>query len=434
MVVQLRARHLGDLIGLAAQGLWRDVACRYNLARMNAHPSPKQLNKRCPCESGKAFKNCHGTEYLAPKTLRIARYVEQPVDPYLHPPGYAYATAATADEEGNPLSDPWGEPGEYEVDFTLLQPGQAAEAVKGTGTVRWWEVQNDKIVGDSHLAITIPEDVRPYRNADLKTVVTVPVQRLDGSADDIKMVLKPNPDGRLSKVSVTLRAASFSEAERRAHFEAASYLSHLSFELDLPLRIAHTYVKETKSGHARTGFVRQFPYKGMGNLPSLGSAIKPDPFPALASVYREALNSDSPFYQFLCFCRMVQRLTNPLRPRWRKIIREHDPRRMPKYERTERFPKEGEDAERFPDEIRGEKFTKVYDDRLRYRRDGVAHVFLEDAADPFSAEQSTDEITFVNDVYSYVPVAHHMARTMLRNDFADAGLAMTALQLEYEAG
>jgi hypothetical protein len=79
---------------------------------MNARPSRKQLDKRCLCGSGKAFKNCHGTEYLAPKTTRIARYAEQPVDPYMHPPGYAYMTVAALDAEGNPLSDPRGEPGE----------------------------------------------------------------------------------------------------------------------------------------------------------------------------------------------------------------------------------------------------------------------------------------------------------------------------------
>jgi SEC-C motif len=404
------------------------------LSGVSKKPSHRQLKKPCPCGSGKAFKNCHGTEYLAPKNPRIARYEESPVDPYMHPPGYAYATVAGLDADGNPVSSVSDEPGEYEVDFTLLQPGQAAEAVKGTGTSRRWEVKDRKIVGDSHLAITVPEDVQPYPNADLKTVVTVPVRRSDGSADDIDMVLEPNADGRLSKVLVTLQAANFSEAERRAHFEAASYLSHLSFELDLPLRIAHTYVKETKSGHARTGFVRQFPYKGMGNLPSLGFTIKPDPFPALASIYREALNSDSPFYQFLCFCRVVQRLIKPLRPRWRSAIVEYDKSLMPRYEKDERFPNGGEEAERFPDEVRGEKFTKVYDDRLRPRRDGVAHVFLEDAADHSSAERSTDDIRFVDDVYAYVPVAHHMALTMLKNDFSDAGLAMTALRLEHEAG
>jgi SEC-C motif len=392
-------------------------------------PSPRQLKQRCPCGSGKAFKNCHGQEFLLPTTPRVARYAEQLPDPYLDPPGYTYATVAALDEHERPLSNLLGESGQYRVDFTLLQPGQAAEGVKGTGTTRRWEIQNDKIVGDSHLALTIPKDARPSPNTEAGVVVTVPVRRTDGSADDVEMVLKPNPDGRLSKVSVKLRAANFSEAERRAHFEAASYLSHLAFELDLPLRIAHTYVKEVKSGHARTGFVRQFAYKGMGNLPSLESAIKPDPFPALASVYREALNSDSPFYQLLCFCRVVQRLMKPLRPKWKSIIIEHDKRLLPRYEKTERFPKVGEEVERFPEAVLGEKFARVYAERLRPLRDGVAHVFLEDASDRASAERSTDDLAFANEVYSYVPVAHHMARTMLKNDFADTGLAIRALKL-----
>jgi hypothetical protein len=56
-------------------------------------------------------------------------------------------------------------------------------------------------------------------------------------------------------------------------------------------------------------------------------------------------------------------------------------------------------------------------------------VFLENAGDRSSAEQSTDDLSFVNEVYSYVPAAHHMARTMLKNDFADTGLAVRALKL-----
>jgi hypothetical protein len=184
-------------------------------------PSRRQLNSRCPCGSGKAFKICHGQEYLAPKNPRVAKYAEDPVDPYLFPPGYSYVTVTAMDEHDRPLADPLGEPGEYRVDFTLLQPGQAAESVKGTGTTRRWEIQNDKIVGDSHLALTIPKDARPSPNAEIGVVLTVPVRRTDGSADDLEMVLEPNPDGQLSKVSVTLRASNFSEAERRAHFEAA---------------------------------------------------------------------------------------------------------------------------------------------------------------------------------------------------------------------
>ena len=271
--------------------------------------------------------------------------------------------------------------------------------------------------------------------------MTVPVQRPDGSADDVEMLLRPNAEGRLSKVSITLRAENLSDAWGRAHFEASSFLSHLSFELDIPLRVAHTLVKETSTGHVRIGFVRQFGYKGVGNLsmqetstPHLsGMPMKPAPYPALSSIYREALNSESPFYQFLCFCRIVQRLTKSLRPGWRKIVVEHKRGFFPSYEKHERFPEEGEEAEMFRESVRGKKFTAVYDHQLTPLRDGIAHVFLEDGKDPRSADRSTDEYAFTEKVYSYLPVAHHMARTMMENDFGDAGFATQAARLK-EAG
>lgn len=403
-------------------------------------PASRQLDKRCPCGSGKAFKNCHGQEYLAPKSPRVPRYADEQKERFITPPGYTYSTFAGLDGEGRAVSDPEGNPGEYEASFTLLQPGQAAEKIVKSGMVRVWEVQNEKIVGDSHLALTIPKDARPSSNAEGGVAVVVPVQRPDGSADDVEMILRPNPEGRLSKVSVTLRAENFSDAWGRAYFEAASFLSHLSFELDIPLRIAHTLVEEVSTGHVRSGFVRQFGYKGLGNLPVQESAtrgsgmeVKPEPYPALSSIYREALNSESPFYQFLCFCRIVQRLTKSLRPGWRKVIGDHERGFFPSYEKHEKFPKEGEEAEMFNESVRGKKFTTVYDHQLTPLRDGIAHVFLEDKKDPRSAELSTDEYGFTEEVYSYLPAVHHMARTMMENDFGNVGFATQAARLKADA-
>ncbi len=338
-------------------------------------------------------------------------------------------TFAALDEEGQPLSDPWGKPGKYEVTFTLLQPGQAAERVKASGTTRIWEVQNEKIVGDSHLALTIPKDARPSSNAQAGVVVTVLVKEPDGSVAEEDMVLRPNRDGRLSKVSVTLQANDFSDAEARAYFQASTVLSDLAFQLGLPLRIAHTYVKETETKHVRVGFVRQFGYKGIGNLPTLGSTTKPNPYPALTSIYREALNSESPFYQFLCFCRIIERLKEKLRPGWEKVIVKHNKSLLPTYRKDERFLKEGQGAERFTAEVKGKKFYKVYDDHLRPLRNGIGHVFLEDMEDESSAERSTDEYDFVSRVYVYLPVAHHIAKTMLKNDFGQGGAALIAARL-----
>src|SRR5215210_2632810 len=225
-------------------------------------PSPKQLNKRCLCGSGKAFKNCHGQEFLVKRAPRVPRYSRED-DPPTKPPGYTHITFTYLyEEEERPRTDPLGEPGEYEATFTLLQPGQAAERVKDSGTTRIFEVQNEKIVGDSHLALCMPKDARPSSNAEIGVVVPISVNRPDGSGKDVEIVLHPNGDGRLSKVLVRLEAKNFSEAESQAYFEVSSLLSSLAFELDIPLRIAHTHLKETRSSHVRIGFVRQFGYRG----------------------------------------------------------------------------------------------------------------------------------------------------------------------------
>ena len=401
-------------------------------------PTPRQLNKRCLCGSGKAFKNCHGQEFLLPKTPRVARYVEAREDPFVKPPGYTYNTFVAVYEDGRRAGDPAGSPGEYEAQFTLLQPGQAAEKVVATGTTRVWAVQNEKIERDSHLALTVRKDARPSPNADAGTVATVQVRRQDGSSDNLELVLEPNREGRLSKVKVTLKAESFSDAESRAHHEVSAFLSNVAFELDIPLRVAHTLIKETATESVRVGFVRQFGYKGAGNLSEhaflergSGMEMKGQTYQALTSIYREALNSESPFYQFLCFCRVVQRLKERLRPRWQRIIAKNEARLMPSYPKRERFPESGtEEAGFFPDAVAGKKFTAVYDGRLRPLRNGIGHVFLEDMGEETSAERSTDEHEFVDEVYELLPAAHHMARTMLKNDFALGGLAQRAFDIE----
>ncbi len=89
----------------------------------------------------------------------MPRYTGQD-DPFLAPPGYTYLTRTFEGEE-RPSTNPAGEPGEYEATFTLLQPGQAAERVSKPGTTRTFDVQDERIVGDSHLALTLPQDVRP---------------------------------------------------------------------------------------------------------------------------------------------------------------------------------------------------------------------------------------------------------------------------------
>ena len=325
--------------------------------------------------------------------------------------------------------------GPVHLRFTLLQPGQSAEVVKGTGTTRTVEVQNEKMVGDSQLAICLPQDARPARNADIRPVVTIKADRY--GSGETELTLMPNDFGRLSKVLVRLNAESFDDAEKRAYHEASTLLSHLAFKLDIPLRIAHTHVKEVATKHVRIGFRRQFGYRGLANMPEFeqtgggfGMEMGNQTYQALIGIYRDGSNSESPFYQFLCFCRIIQRLKERLRPRWEKIIVEHDRKLLPTYRKYERVPQSGAEADLGPETLKGQKFYKVYDDHLRDLRNGIGHVFLEDMDDESSLERSTDEDGFLNEVYTYLPVAHHIARTMLENDFGPRGAGRLAADLE----
>jgi len=375
---------------------------------------------------------------VMPKEIRVPRYTEAE-EHFFKAPGYAPLTYAFVYEgEDEPRTSPLGEAGEYEATFTLLQPGQTAEKLANPAdTSRIFEVQNEKIVGDSHLALCMTEDAPTSPDDETGVVVPISVNRPDGSAVDVEIVLKPNEHGRLHKVLVRLEAKNFSDAERRAYFEVSTLLSDLAFQLDIPLRTAHTLLKETATGQVRIGFVKQFGYRGLANLPGYSSAgdgfaveMKGSSYAALTSIYREALNSENPFYQFLCFCRVIQRLMEKLRPRWEKIIAQQDKDLLPTYRKQEKIPKTGDEAKRFPDAVKGKKFNAVYVDHLRPLRNGIGHVFLEDMDDEDSGERSTDEFEFVNDAYLYLPVAHHLARTMIEHDFGRGGLAMLASRLE----
>ncbi len=368
-----------------------------------------------------------------PPQIKVPYYPPEP--PLLAAPGYTNVTFFGR-EGVDGLGNPMGDPGEYEAIFTLLPPGQAAEKIKNEDTDQIVEIADEKLPGDSHLVLCAPEDVRSPSDTTAQLRVDVGVNRLDSETGITEVTLVPNDSGRVSKVIVRTTAENFDSAESQTYFEAASLLSHLAFKLDIPLRIVHTHIKEVGTGHTRTGYVRQFGYRSVANLPEFAAGrnelvmdIKTGAYPALASIYREALSSDSPFYQFLCFYRIIDRVIKRLRPRWKTTLREHDVA-LPPYLKNEKVPSEGDLAERIPDEVRGKKFTTVYQDYLRPLRDGIGHVFLEDEKDTNSQERSTDELDFITKAYRYLPVAHHIARAMLEKDFCPGGLALFAFELQ----
>ena len=92
------------------------------------------------------------------------------------------------------------------------------------------------VAGDSHVLFTKPETERAGTDPDQMVVFS--------SHTDItgvhllEITGKANRDGRLGKFSVEVLAGSFSEAENIAFAAVGPFLSVLSFELDIPIRLA----------------------------------------------------------------------------------------------------------------------------------------------------------------------------------------------------
>jgi hypothetical protein len=245
-------------------------------------------------------------EQSLPPQIEVPYYPQE--HPLLAAPGYTNVTFTFQHEgEASPRSHV-GDPGEYEVTFTLLPPGQAAEKITNENARQIVEVADKKLPGDSHLVLCSPETARTASDADVSCAVDVGVNRLEAETGITMISLVSNDSGRASKIFVATTAENFDDAEHRACFEASSLLSDFAFKLDIPLRIAHTHIEEISTKHTRTGYVRQFGYRSLANLPefeagrsSIKTVIKASAYHALASIYREALNSDSVFYQVLCF-------------------------------------------------------------------------------------------------------------------------------------
>jgi hypothetical protein len=131
------------------------------------------------------------------------------------------------------------------------------------------------------------------------------------------------------------------------------------------------------------------------------------------------MNSFSPAYSFLCFRKIVESM-------WKRRAR-LGTQGKPAVASKEAIPHTADDSlwlgdlflfvpeetkDVFPQNIRGWKFSRVYDE-MRPLRDRIAHALFEQG----KAELDWHSVTGNDDLYQWSFVARCMARRMMRNEF-----------------
>lgn len=301
-----------------------------------------------------------------------------------------------------------GLPGEYRAVFTLAKPGYALQAVGEHST-------EAAIEGDSNL----------YIGREFADVYCLRM-KVDGR--DFEVRFTPNSHGRLGKLVLdSVHADDFSHARRLGWAAVSPTLSLLSATLDIPLHVSQVDLTELRSQAVAGAIVVDYVDVGLW-LAALNGLS--DEFRHYASMYREALNSNSPNYEFLCLFKIIE----SIKSRRERLAREakergEEPRRVP-----ERFPEQirlvdwldsllpptakrewstTDIAHTFPAEILGKRFGRIIEDHLRPLRNRIAHGLL----DTGELGASIDDIQELTRIQQWIPATKYLVRQMLKNEF-----------------
>jgi len=382
----------------------------------------------CPCGSGLKHKRCHGSIVDPAKAVG-----NLPLNATAFQTGLAgfpgqlqqmHVVNQFPDEDPRGSVPAQGAPGLYEVVFVLKRPGFP---LVGERQVSF----SNGLLGDSHLGIR-PPAFTPPGSHDVDRIL------LQSAGDDgsFEFIGTANQKGFLGKItSRPFQARDRFHAEEIAYRALAPSLSEFSLQLDIPLQIAQIETKDlsTESCHVTI----TVPFFDVPLIVAPQSRTEPD-FRGIASLYREALNSNSPVYQFLCLFKIIEAL-RARRKKLQRAAKAANTGRTPAV--PEIFPTTHQDIRKWlealfyvrpewslvaldsavPPEIRGKSFDEVIADLLNPLRINIAHALFEDTVRELTI--SYDDLLDTRKIAKLVPLVKCIVRRMMKTDFRAEFLA-----------
>jgi len=313
-------------------------------------------------------------------------------------------------------SDSTDKPGLYDVVFTLNRPGYSPQGEHESRS-------EDLLEGDSHLAVTsIAHPAARFTSSGFRLTAEV-------AGEKLAFIGRPNRRGSLAKFSTRYQALDFRDAYWKCFKALGPWLSNWSLQLDIPLLIYQTDIVEVGSGARRIDFKPPYFDSPLVGLPSAG--LNPE-FRAYASLYREALNSNSSVYQFLCYFKIIE----SIRDRRNRLGKEAKERGESFSRPPEVFPSTEAEIKPWLDllfpirppswdplminsllvpETAGRRFGNIFENHLNLLRVAIAHALFESA----ELALSTDDSLNIETVIKWLPVVKCIVRRMLKNEFPD---------------
>ena len=307
---------------------------------------------------------------------------------------------------------PKGKPGKYKIVFTLSKPGIA---LMSSNVVNF----DPDMDGDSY--IQLPDDPTSPR--------TFQRMQISGSTPEGIFVFTgyPNKLGALGRVVCEIEALDFADAEAKTFRALASFLSSWSTQLDIPIDVTRTHITESLTKSVQVGFIAPYPTIPFVLKPEEGLDVE---FRGYASLYREALNSSSLIYRFLCFFKIIEaiktrrkRLGQEARSKGNVLKR---PIEVVPSDKSHFIPwlsgifhprRNWDELDLdliFLNEVRGKKFNWIIERFLIPLRVDIAHAIFSETGE---LGLSADELLHSDRVRRFLPITKCITRWMLKNEF-----------------
>ena len=385
--------------------------------------SENESKNLCHCGSGLPLRRCHGSVLKSPGEIPVGtgdpNAPEERVSlvgfPGTHQTMHMLYRFKGDDPRNNlPLG---GSSGLYEVTFILHRPGYKLQQERQISF-------SSGLRGDSHLAISKPA-FSPPGNSDADQILIFGVTE-DGKFEFVGF---PNEKGYLGKlITKPFQANNRGHAEEIAYRALATPLSNMSLHLDIPLEIGVRETKEISNGSISMSFVSPYLEAPMAINATSNFGVE---FRSYAALYREALNTNSPVYQFLCLFKILEALG----ARRKRLAREAKKNNTSYVSPDEVLPNTLAEVKAWleglfyirppfdlstlesavPQDLRGRKATDVIEADLKPLRIKVAHALFGSGGE---LPLSSDDLNHTHSITRRLLATKCLVRRMLKNDFS----------------
>jgi hypothetical protein len=221
---------------------------------------------------------------------------------------------------------------------------------------------DDMLDGDSYVALQ-PEE------SPIRTVT------LNGT--DYHLRLRGNANGRLASCTIDLPPImSMTDALSVVRSVVNFFVWENAFLTKVPLEYDFLFVRSEDQREFIIGFTPSMPVSRP--VVSRDLEVHPSVRPFI-SLFVEGLRNSSPFYRFLCFFKICQRVNSRVRPQFRKLAIHHG---LTPAELNGEFPKDP--IEKFDPAMVGTRYTVAISRYQGEYRNAIAHFDPADRLEPFN--------------------------------------------------